>query len=152
MNFQQLCNLIQIKSNKYVTESFFHGFENSMGYSGKKWVEIFKNPTQRELQTIGNYNIGMILTTNDVFVWDRNNAYHKHILKELKNTNGIPILFDYEGKKAFCLITDASTITPYHHNPKTKQTILNNPWMKKFNDIEVDYYDSAIVGDWEKLN
>ena len=93
----------------------------------------------------------MILTPKDVFIWNRNNAYHKHIFQELKSKNGIPILFDYENKNAFCLITDAVEITPYYHNPKTKSIILNNPWMGRFNDIVVEYYDYSINGDWEDL-
>lgn len=142
MNFNELQELIQ-------TESFFHGYENTMGYD-KHWVEIFKNPTQRELNELGNYNIGMLLDEKDVYVWNRNLAYHKHIMREIKKTNVIPILFDYDDNHCFCLITDASSITPYHHNPEVREIIENNPWMKRFSDIVIEYYDSAIVGDWEE--
>lgn len=137
---------------KTFNESFFHGFENSFGHS-KNWVEIFKNPSTSELKELGETNIGMILTKENVFVWNRNHAYHKHVMNELNNFNGIPILFDYNNKKeCYCLITDASSVTLYHHNNKVESIIKKNPWISsKFNYIDIRYYDEDVVGNWSKL-
>jgi len=50
------------------------------------------------------------------------------------------------------VVTDSSKRTKWYHNPEVAEVIRNYPYLNKmWDDIEVDYYDSDIVGDWEEM-
>lgn len=144
MNFDKL-------QRRIYSESFYHGFENHIGYS-EKWVEVFRNPSTKELQEIGKSNVGMLLTPQDVFLWDRNLAYHYTVMRELRLMDSIPILFYWDNKEAFCRVTDASEKSKFFHDSRVSTIIRSNPWMRKrFSEIDVEYYDHDIVGDWDNI-
>jgi oligoribonuclease (3'-5' exoribonuclease)/8-oxo-dGTP pyrophosphatase MutT (NUDIX family) len=125
-----------------------------------KEAEIYLNPSPREIQKMkGEYSqIRALLDGDKIFMWDAYQAIHFQVWEELKKANLIgpdPISLDmyFNGTKvAEVMVTDFTEKTKWHHDPKLKEIILNNPTIKRIAepDMNVSYYDEAIVGPWEE--
>lgn len=140
-----------------LTEEFFDAYKKVSGISGKTYVELFKQPTKSELlaldKTSGDFIRGF-LTNDSLFVWNAYNALHyeiAHFLK-LSSTNDVGIYLSYSPTHISVVVTDFVKLgSKWYHNPNLKDWIINHPGWNTKAKIEVDYFDSAIVGDWADL-
>jgi len=137
-----------------ISEKFLDSFESNL--AGKSdYVEVFINPTPREIKEITKYDqYGLILSGNNAYGWDRDKAYHYQVRKFLKNkvdNNYVCLLVYVEGDNVSLLVTDDTKESTLHHNPKTEEFIYNHPFFKHKNIIEVLYWDQDVVGSWKDL-
>jgi len=71
----------------YFQEKFAKGFQGKWGY-----VELFVNPTQREVQNGSDCFRGLIDSKGDLYIWGYNEAGHDDVMEELKSDfKDIPI-------------------------------------------------------------
>lgn len=122
-------------------------------------VDIWENPNQREFNremNMGKYgDVRAFLVGKDMFAWNTTDAMHAEVFDSFfKGVNVktiIPIVFALSGRRAYAMVTDFSKRTMWHHKPSVVTAIKNHPHIRRLsNDVEVDFYDEAIVGSWEK--
>lgn len=137
-----------------INEVFVYSFETHFG-GRDAYVEVFKNPSPREMaECKPHHEVGAILTAKDIYVWDREKAYHKNAMDQLKLHRDLPLLLipDNTNPNRFdILITDASKGTKWNHNPNTANFIRNHPFFKNKQIDHIMYWDEDVVGDWEEL-
>ena len=140
--------------NAPANEQFVHSFEADYG-RGKMYVEVFKNPTTREFNECKpHYEVGALLKDNDIYVFNREKAYHKNVMTQMKLEDAMSILIMPDNTSATrmdILVTDATKNTKWHHNPNTEQFIRSHPFFKRKQIDHIMYWDEDIVGDWSKL-
>jgi len=134
-----------------ILEAFYDSFKN---HRDRKVVEIFKNPNSKEMkESMGRADyVRAFLVDNDVLVWNVFGALHFEIEERFNlGNNAIPIIL-YPNDNII-EVSDHSKRTIWNHNPKVKNAILNNGWVKSnMSNVQVHYYDEDIEGDWEKFN
>ena len=139
-----------------VQSGFLHGFKPSYIKTGM--CEIFKNPSRKELSVFAlgkNNQVRAFIVGNDLLVWNMFSALHQTVREELKlDKNAIPLnLYAMIGGDGFAIVTDNTRDTPWWHNGDVADAIEENPFIvKNFKYLEIEYYDSDIVGDWKSLN
>ena len=119
----------------------------------KIYVEVFKNPTSRELKEVTAHDeFGLILDGNDAYVWNRDKAYHTQVMHHLNKKNVLPLQAYVETDGMSVMVTDASKHTDWHHNPHVVGFIMSHPFFrgKKLKDIV--FWDEDIVGNWADLS
>ena len=124
-------------------------------------VTGYKNPTPKQMNSCKKFDqVRAFLVGKDMYIWEE--AVHRaaaRALGLLSDSNVIPLNMYLNGSKIGAVaITDFANNTKWHHNPKLKDAILNNKWIKLYadkSDIQdpdfVSYYDSAIYGPWHEL-
>lgn len=135
-------------------EKFHASFENHLIRAGEKvYVEIFKNPTERELkECTSRMQFGLILNDMDAYVWNRDKAYHTQVMHELKLGKGcLPLLAGKDATGYSLYITDASKHTDWHHSWEAENFIRNHPFFRNRPIADLTYYDVDVVGDWGLL-
>ena len=96
----------------------------------------------------------------DLYIWSE--ALHASARKSLKildNKNAIPLNLYLNGSRIVGVsLTDWAKNTKWHHNPKVKDAIIKNKWIKLYADSEalqdpnfIGYYDESIVGLWHEM-
>lgn len=114
-------------------------------------VEVFKNPSRKEWLSCQKHDmVRGFLLGNDLMVWNVYGAVHQMVRDHLQlPLDAIPITIegDYKGS-VYVVVTDNAK-APILHNPKIRDMILDNGFMKKFRDVDIGFFDEAIVGDWE---
>jgi hypothetical protein len=142
---------IKKTAEKLVVEDFAGSFKTRYAPEG---CEVFRNPTRREFQACGG-EIRAFLVGDDVLMWNAYKALHQQVREGMnlpKDALSIEIWSEGYGGDLLANVTDNSERTVWHHNPETANYIRNHPALNRmFADISVDYYDGAIVGDWEEL-
>ena len=147
----------EARKNDPVKESFLHSFK-SLYMPGGKTCEIFKNPSRQEFKQLdpnGNGIRAFIVNQKDVIMWETTSMVHQLVREELKlGPDVIPVVIYGQFRAgADIMITDNTTHTPLWHNPDIWMSVVRNDYLSKtFRTIEVDYYDSNIVGDWRNLD
>lgn len=139
-------------SKNIVNEEFFDAFRSNR----QTTVEIFKNPTKKELNSINSENlIRGLLTEDSLFVWNAYDSIHYEVSQHLNlnydNSVGIYLWYSPAESDISVQVTDYNREGRWHHNPELKDWILNHPaWWTT--DIDVSYYDETVVGKWEDIN
>ncbi len=135
-----------------VNEEFLDAFKRE-----QKTVELFKNPTKKELNAINSKNlIRGFLTKDSLIVWNAYDGIHFEVARylDLNPDNSVAIYLYYSphDPNIGVDVTDYNR-GKWYHNPKLKDWILNHPaWWVDIDYIDISYHDEAIVGKWEDLN
>ena len=128
-------------------------FETSFNNRGKS-CEVFKNPTRKELLQCKEYDsVRAFVVDDDLYVWNPFRALHQEIRDQLNlPPDAISIEITFVGRSAAVMVTDNTKNTIWHHNPKVVPELSNNSRLRQlFNNIHIDFYDSAIVGNWRDI-
>jgi hypothetical protein len=113
--------------------------------------DVFVNPDSKELKEIvGKDGVcrAMIVNAKTIYCFPDNLLHYSvwdHF--KLKDAVGI-VLYFVRGKEISVQVTDITRRGKWLHNPKITAFIKSNEWLKRFKLIDIDYYDSAIEGDW----
>jgi len=138
-----------------LSESFFKSFEIDYG-RGIHYVEVFKNPTSRELKECKpHYEIGAILTDNDIFVWNREKAYHRHVMTQLGLKNDLPLMLYPDNSninRMDIMVTDASIGTQWDQNSNTAEFIKSHPFFKGKLIDSISYWNEDVIGPWDNIS
>lgn len=142
------------KMMRSVDEKLVHSFETNYG-RGDNYVEVFQNPTTKELKECKpHYEIGALLTDKDMYVWDREKAYHNNVKTQLKLPEALSLLLIPDNSninRMDILVTDAVKGTKWDDNPQTAAFIRNHPFFRGKQIDHIMYWNEDIVGDWSKL-
>jgi len=124
-------------------------------------VKGYENPTPKQINECKSYGqVRAILLDDNMYVW--NEAVHAAAAKALEitgNSNIIPLNIYLSGNKIEGVeVTDFSNRTKWKHNPKLKNAIIKNKWIKLYSggdslkDPEfIHYYDESINGPWHEM-
>jgi len=144
-----------MKTYRQLREKWIRSGKTIVFNKGKK-IDIFINPTMRELKTINDTGMrGFIAPNGKVYI--ASNGIHEDIANIIKDevtvSNSIPIIIEDISK----MYSDATHIRIGDYNNKwsnkqkqAKDIILKNTWIKKmFNDVRVfNNYNHPIKEDW----
>jgi hypothetical protein len=137
-----------------VNERMVHSFETDYG-RGPTYVEIFQNPTTKELRECKpHYEIGALLTDKDIYVWNREKAYHNNVKTQLKLPEALSLMLIPDNSninRMDILVTDAVKGTKWDNNPQTENFIRNHPFFRGKQIDQIMYWNEDIVGDWSAL-
>lgn len=133
-------------------------FMNLNNPNGMKCIEVFWNPDRSTFKSIlkETYLVrGFVFPGQDkAILWDGGTAGHGSVLRALEDKmpsikNAIPVYAD----NGTIIVTDFSNRTGWSESPEASARIRENKAVKGFigKNLDVDYYNSAIVGDWEYL-
>jgi 8-oxo-dGTP pyrophosphatase MutT (NUDIX family) len=88
-------------------------------------------------------------------MWNAYGALHGEVREHLKlDADAISLEIWSEGYGNDCLVqvTDNTRHTKWFHNPEIVGEIKHNVGLQRmFDDISIEYFDSAIYGDWDHL-
>jgi hypothetical protein len=133
-----------------LSEKFHHGFVPT--YNRGKPCEVFKNPDRSEVRKLkaDMDEVRAYLVGDDIFMWNTYQSLHRTVHDELKlPADALPIIiYGDVDDEASVVVTDASRSTVWHHNAETRGAIMAHPYFARCEDVEVSYYDEAIVGQW----
>lgn len=115
------------------------------------YKEVYVNPDSKELRTIcGKEKVcrAMIIDPHTIYCFP-DSLLHYSVWDHfrLKDAIGIVIYF-LRNKDISVQVTDITRRGKWLHNPHIEQFIKQNEWLKRWNIVDLDYYDSAIEGDW----
>lgn len=117
-----------MKLREILSEEYFDSFVNRYN----KYIEIFRNPTRKELKELSSEDIAtIILDGNNVFAWS--GAVHTEIINHFKLHNVIPLYYDLENNRIFISETILTTlgIPSTFPSGQLKEMVLNHPWVKQ---------------------
>jgi len=124
---------------KIINEKFVDGLKDQITH---KYVEIFKNPTQKEFISINSYkgkynNFRAIITKSDVFAWDTE-TLHSDILNHSKKVeDGVHAVITGKYSKDCVILIDLSI----KNNKSFEEIVYNNGYLKShFKNLEVVDY------------
>ena len=155
---QNQINIINSESKEVTASS--NEFEVNDSYLKEPAIG-YKNPTPKQINEVKRYDqVRAFLVGKDMYVWP--DALHATAARSLGisgDSNIIPLNMFLEGSKIGAVsITDFANHTKWHHNPKLKDTITKNKWIKLYANNEdlkdpdfVSYYDQAIYGPWHEM-
>ncbi len=138
-----------------ITEDFAGAFVPF--YSKDKTpCEVFKNPSKQEFRKVEGKNdqVRAFIVGDDLYVWNVYQSLHQTVREELKlPEDSISLTISGKvGADAYVSVTDNVRHTRWFHNPEVADAIYQNPWIARlFNEIEIDYFDDGIWGDWANL-
>jgi hypothetical protein len=147
----KIANILYSSKNEFVIDSV-HLREPQTGYV---------NPTPKQINLTKKYDvIRAFLVGNDMYIWSE--VTHNTAARSLNlkgNSNVIPLSVFLSGNKILGVqVTDFSNNTKWHHNPKIKDKIMKNKWIKLYSSSEslkdpdfISYYDEAIYGPWHEM-
>lgn len=150
--------------NGYLAERIFSGVD---GDTGGTYTEVFIDPTNSELRTLGpargktdgefNYELRRIVTANSIeppffhfggilanthwYVWDRNKATHAHIARELKGDlrgqTGTPFYGWFFPSSPTYLFVDLATYSMSDKEVNFKAICRAHPKLKPYTVVDV---------------
>ena len=115
------------------------------------YVEIFKNPTQREIKEClsGEIELGAVLLNNAIYVWARDNALNVEAMSQIGDiTEMWPVMIYTEGNNCVVYVTDAARYTRWYRQPETAEAIYSHPFFRNKHIEEISYWDEDINGKW----
>jgi len=141
------------KQADFTYESFDSSFESNIRPGETAYVEIFKNPTSREIKEVTSHEqFGLILTEMDAYVWNRDKAYHSQVMKHLNKKDALPLQAYVETDGLSVMVTDASRHGDWHHNPHVVGFIMAHPFFRGKHLKDISFWDEDIVGNWADLS
>lgn len=136
-------------------ESIYDGYDINLR-NENKYVEVFINPSSKELrECIEHDQYALLLTNKDAYAWNRDMAYHAQIrAKDKIFRNAVSLLVWPEGNfnTVSMMVTDNTRDTTWHENPNTEKFIRNHPFFKGKIINDIIYWNGDIVGDWSDLS
>lgn len=149
-----------MRAKEFLKEEFYDSFINTI-YNQKHMVEIYKNPTRKELAELSEPEEGAIirayLTNDSLYAWKPSTGLHgsirDHMGLDKNKALGIYLFYNPAYHNDIDIqITDSTKGTKWHHNPNVAEWIRLRPvWWINPKNITISYYDEAIVGKWEDL-
>jgi len=148
---------IKIAKMIYASKNEFEINENYLQHP----VTGYKNPTPQQINACKEYDqVRAFLVGKDLYVWKE--AIHRAAARTLGligKSDVIPLNMYLSGSNIEAVaVTDFANNTKWHHNPKLKDAILKNKWIKLYannSDVKdpdfINYYDSAIYGPWHEM-
>lgn len=136
---------------QFLDEAFHSAMINSRT---KEPVEIFKNPSRKELKSVTEYGeAGGWLHGKDLYVFNRMKGIHfetKPHMNFSSEHEPVSIMLAHNNKNAHVLVTDATSKTSWHHNPDIHSYITNHPHLTKMfpEGVGISYWDESIHGPW----
>lgn len=126
---------------QFITEKFYQGLDGPFGYA-----EIWVNPSAKELSAAMSghegVELGAVLTPENLYVWDRENATHDHVIARLKEPKSrmLPLyLFPKLRTKTIKVAVASFTMNQlgrYHYNTDTIiQHVANHPKLQSYQVI-----------------
>jgi len=141
-----------IKLKSLIPEAFFKEF-TAARVGRVNYVEIFKNPNEREIKECisGDNELGAILSDRDIYIWNRDKALHVEAMKHINFnwTNLLPVIIGIDGNDCSVYVSDAATHTKWYRQPETREYIETHPFFKFKNVIDISYWDEDINGKWD---
>lgn len=120
-------------------------------------IDVVKNPSKDVLPKLLDKwgATRAFLMRGSAIIWGVS-PIHAEVARQLglaDNPYALPIILYADGADAMVQVTDYSRNTKWHENPQAANFIRNHPYMRKMfgDNIDIDYYNDAIVGDWEEL-
>ena len=123
---------------------------------------VYLNPTRQEILSsslVDKWNTlrAFIYPSGDLVVWQ--GVLHGEVRSNLPDwikDLGEPIstyIYTEGSSNGLVVVTDYSRHTKWHHNPEVAKVIRGNKGIRQlFSTVDINYYDEAIVGDWEELD
>lgn len=134
-------------------EQFVSGFEIDR-ISKRIPIEVFKNPSRAEYNDCEQYDaVRAMIVDSDLYIWSFS-ALHAEVAEHMHFPKTcIPVILhgDYKGDVQVS-VTDFSERTIWHHNGDVADEIRSVLTDFGFKEINVEYYDYAIVGDWSEAD
>lgn len=121
---------------------------------------ILVNPSRLDLVKMdreqgGYQEARAFLDKDNLYAWPVFDDLHANMAPRIGvNKEAIPLVigFDGRGTVKFAMVTDYSRNTIWHHNPDITLEILHHPRLSRISsDLDIGYYDYAIVGDWSEI-
>jgi putative N-acetylmannosamine-6-phosphate epimerase len=136
--------------------------EKYLGTVREQWkrenpdTDVFINPTRKELKEILHRrdDFAAIIPNDKDFIAFKGDTLHQSVREQLKLKKDIITVRCYMWNTDIDIqVTDNTKNTKWHHNPDIKDAIEDNKYINKtFTNVEISYYDEAIVGDWSELD
>ncbi len=145
------CGVKILNKKSQVEEKYETGFSGIRGAE----VVIYRNPTRREWKSISeDDSVRALVDGDDLIVWNTYTALHQMVRDHLNLRDAISIvIYGSLGQDIGILITDNNRNTQWMHNPDTAETIRDCAYIaNNFSDVEISYFDEAIVGPWDDLS
>lgn len=133
-------------------EVFFKSFD-AHRVGKDHYVEIFKNPTTKEIQECGGFeDLGVIFLDKDAYVWDRGKALHVEVMRQLgvDYHDMLPTLINKHGNEYGVFITDAANHTKWYGEPNVELFLSNHPFFRGKIIGDISYWDEDIGGKWHE--
>jgi hypothetical protein len=138
-----------VKQGECTTEAFAGAFQTR-----GETCEVFRNPNSREFRECGG-EIRAFLVGSDILMWNAYGALHQEVRERMKLPRDIISLEIYSegyGGDVFVNVTDNTERTSWYHNPEIVDEIKSHPGLNRmFKDIDIGYFDEAIVGPWDEI-
>jgi len=118
--------------------------------TGQKF-QVYRNPDQQEWEKL-DWNARGYIVGNDLLAWGMTAGIHRDVARELGiPPDAIPVYVYTDGREISLRVTDASNGTIWEHNPDVVDAIESSGYINNFNITDIDFWDSAIVGDWQDM-
>jgi hypothetical protein len=142
-----------------VKEAFAHAFKPQYGPRKEHIVTVFINPNSKEWrECLGKHQMARgYAVGKDFYAWSAYDAVHNTVHAELNLPKDAIPVYAYStkfGQPIMLTVTDASLNTIWWHSDKVGAELAHGcDWLvNNFPEIEVDYYDQDIYGDWTMLD
>ena len=115
--------------------------------------DVFINPDMKEMRELkrGYDEFAIILPNNKDMIAFSRATLHQSVIDQLKIDKHCVSATAYSAyPKLYVSVSDATKRGKWFHNPAIGDFIRSNKYIqRKWKEIIIDYYDDAIVGDWE---
>lgn len=134
-------------------------YEKTVQTPGGKPVEVFKNPSRKELKEIAQHDeVRAFLVGNDLIVWNTYGAIHHQMSEQIQipdDSVALNMNVHQDGKSYYVRVSDWTRRSSWFHNPEIVPYIMNHPALKLVRDrgpeFEIGFFDENIVGRWDEL-
>ena len=120
-------------------------------YFKEYYVEVFKNPTTREISYCmkDNSEIAALLTEKDIYVWDRDRAIHSTVINQLGDvvSRCLPINIQMKDDPTVDIYV---TLVSSHKvmmdkNPQIQSFILKHPFFKRRRVESISFWNDGMT-------
>jgi hypothetical protein len=131
--------------------NLIESYETTIKGIGDSQVEVFRNPSRKEWQECSQHDmVRAFIVGNDLLIWSVFGAVHQMVRDSLSLPNtAIPVTIEGEYRGAVYISVTDNAKSPILHNPNIRDLLLDNSFLHHFSDIDIGFFDQAIVGDWE---
>lgn len=150
-------SVFKVIRDRMMLDEKFHSHFVNFRRGERSTVEMYKNPTTRELAEVSEVNdayggeVRAFAHGNDLYVWPIAVLHHE-ANQHLKLKDPISLaMYVMGGKVQGVTVTDYSRNTKWDHSPKVAAAIRKCRALKAVADpdMEITYWDEAIGGPWD---
>ena len=143
-----------MKTFKQFIEAF-HSTHTIRRYGHERHVEIFHNPSHKEMRSTLKHGVTRAWLHPDGSMHMHDiTALHGETMEHVGATSkSIPVAIYHErGKDAHVEITDSSRKTEWHNKKDADKHILHHEHLRKLfpGNVTVSHYNEALHGDWSE--